>query len=62
MYKVIEPFVDLQDELYAYGVGDTFPRKGLKVSEDRFKELSGSNNKRNMPLIKEVKKAKKKEK
>ena len=62
MYKVIEPFVDLQDELYAYGKGDTFPRKGLKVSEERLKELSGSNNKRNMPLIKEVKKPKKKEK
>ena len=61
MYKVIVAFCDLQDEQYPYGVGDTFPRKGLKVSAARFKELSSSDNKRNMPLIKEVKKPKKKE-
>ena len=58
MYKVIVPFVDLQDDLYAYGVGDKYPRKGLKVSAKRYKELSGSENKRNMPLIEKVERKK----
>lgn len=58
MYKVIVPFVDLQDNLFAYGVGDTFPRKGMKVSKERFEELASSNNKRSMPLIEKVEKKK----
>lgn len=57
MYKVIVPFVDLQDDQYPYGVGDTFPRKGLKASKARLTELASTNNKRGIALIKEVKKA-----
>lgn len=60
MYKVIVSFVDLQDNLFVYKVGDTFPRKGLKVSEERYKELSSSENKRNIPLIEKVTKPRKK--
>lgn len=54
MYKVIHFFTDLQDFNHPYNVGDIFPRTGLKVSEERFKELSCENNKQHKVLIKEV--------
>lgn len=50
-YKVINFFTDLQDNNFAYEVGDEFPRKGLKVSEERISELSGSENLQKKPLI-----------
>lgn len=56
MYKVIKYFTDLQDKNHPYKPGDTFPRKGLKVSEDRLKELAGKDNKRGEPLIELVEK------
>lgn len=61
MYKVVRFFTDLQDENHPYNVGDSFPREGLKVSEERLKELSSSNNLQNAPLIvkEEVKKVEK---
>lgn len=52
MYEVIHYFTDLQDFDHPYNVGDKFPRNGLTVSEERLKELSGSNNKQHKPLIK----------
>lgn len=55
MYKVIRYFTDRQDNGYPYNEGDTFPRNGLTVSKERYKELSGSNNKQKTPLIKKVK-------
>ena len=60
MWKVVKYFTDLQDDSHAYNVGDTYPRKGLKPSEDRFAELSGSDNKQGVPLIKEVKRQQRK--
>lgn len=51
MYKVIEHFVDLQDNNHPYNAGDEFPRTGLVVSDDRYAELAGSGNKRGIPLI-----------
>ncbi len=59
MYKAIERFHDLQDSkktksgvvYHEYNVGDTFPRKGKDVSEERIQELAGSDNKRGVPLI-----------
>lgn len=60
MYKVIEFFADLQDNNHEYNVGDTFPRVGVEVSEERCAELAGRQNKRGIPLIKEVKSKKKK--
>lgn len=51
-YKVIHFFTDLQDYNHPYNVGDTFPRDGFKVSEERLKELSSNKNKQNKPLIK----------
>lgn len=54
-YEVIHFFTDLLDNEHAYNVGDSFPRKGVEVTEERLKELSGPNNKQGTPLIKEVK-------
>lgn len=55
MYKVKEYFTDLQDNNHAYNPGDAFPRKGMKVSKKRLAELAGTENKRGMVLIEEVK-------
>ena len=62
MYKVIKHFVDLQDNNYPYNAGDIFPRSGLVVSEDRFAELAGSENKQGTPLIQLVEEKKKRAK
>lgn len=56
MYKVIEKFTDLQDSEHLYNIGDTFPREGLEVSEDRLKELSSEANKRGIALIAKARK------
>lgn len=54
MYKVIKFFTDLQDGNHPYEVGDTFPRKGAEVSEDRLAELSSCDNLQGKPLIEKV--------
>lgn len=59
-YKVIHSFTDLQDFNHPYKVGDAFPRLGLKVSEERLKELASKNNKQKKPLIEEVEEPKEK--
>ena len=56
MYKTVTYFEDLQDNNYPYHPGDEFPRKGMEVSEERFKELSSPANRRGIVLIEEVKK------
>lgn len=48
-------FTDLQDGRHAYYPGDEFPRKSLKVSAARLKELSTTNNRRGRAVIEEVK-------
>ena len=55
-YKVIAFFTDLQDGNRAYNVGDNFPHAeaAYTVTESRLAELSGSENKRGMPLIQHV--------
>lgn len=53
-YRVIKYFTDLQDNDYPYNVGDVFPRKGKIVTASRIKELSGTQNKRGVALIEEV--------
>ena len=57
MDKVLEFFTDLQDNNYAYHVGDTFPREGLDVSEERLNELASSDNKRGKPVIEVISEA-----
>lgn len=54
MYKVIRYFTDLTDNSHAYNVGDSFPRRGVTVSDERIAELSSNKNKRGTPLIEEV--------
>ena len=54
MYKVIKYFTDLQDNNYAYYVGDTFPRNGVKAGAERIAELSSDKNLQGVPLIEEV--------
>ena len=62
MYKVIKFFTDLQDGNRIYDPADpscnTYPREGLKPTDARIAELSGSENKQGEPLIKEVKEPK----
>ena len=59
MYKVIESFTDLQDRNYPYSVGDTYPRKGVNVTEIRLAELASKRNRRGIPLIEKVDEPKK---
>ena len=54
MYKVIKSFTDLQDNNYAYYVGDTFPHNGVEVCAERIAELASGNNRIGVPLIEEV--------
>lgn len=54
MYRVIKSFTDLQDNNYAYCVGDTFPRNGVDVGAERVAELASDNNLQGVPLIEEV--------
>ena len=54
MYKVIKHFTDLQDNNFAYQVGDEYPRKGLSVLPSRIKELAGKKNRQGCPLIEEI--------
>lgn len=59
MYKVIKYFTDLHDNDHPYNVGDTFPRNGVSVTDERIAELAGSDNKRGIPLIEKVEEPKK---
>lgn len=58
MFKVIYKFKDLKDNNHIYEVGDDFPRKGAKATDERIKELSSNLNKIGKPLIKKVEEAK----
>ena len=54
MYKVIKSFTDLQDNNYAYYVGDTFPHNGVDVDAGRIAELASDKNRLGVPLIEEI--------
>ena len=62
MYTVIEYFEDLQDNSFAYNVGDEYPRKGLEVTDKRIEDLATTQNRRKIPLIKKVEEKQKKPK
>ena len=49
----------MQDNDHPYDVGDTFPREGLQVTKSRLQELSGSSNRKGVPLIQKVAEPKK---
>ena len=44
----------MQDNNFAYNVGDEYPRKGVSVLPSRIKELAGSKNRQGCPLIEEI--------
>lgn len=44
----------MQDNNFAYQVGDEYPRKGMSVLPSRIKELASSKNRQGVPLIEEI--------
>lgn len=44
----------MQDNNFAYNVGDEYPRKGMSVLPSRIKELAGNKNRQGCPLIEEI--------
>lgn len=54
MFRVIRNFYDLQDGNFFYHVGDTFPRAGKVVSDDRLAFLASDKNLLRTPVIEEV--------
>jgi hypothetical protein len=53
-YEVIRDFTDGKDRNKKYKVGESFPQPAnKKISPDRLKELSSSNNKLGQPVIRE---------
>ena len=54
MYRVIKAFTDMQDNNFAYQVGDEFPRKNFSVLPSRIRELATDKNRQGVPLIEEM--------
>ena len=54
MFRVIKHFTDMQDNNFAYQVGDEYPRKGMSVLPSRINELASSKNRQGVPLIEEI--------
>ena len=44
----------MQDNNFAYNIGDEYPRKGMSVLPSRIKELAGKKNRQGCPLIEEI--------
>ena len=44
----------MQDNNFAYNVGDEFPRKNFSVLPSRIKQLAGSKNRQGCPLIEDI--------
>ena len=44
----------MQDNNFAYDVGDKYPRKGMSVLPSRINELASSKNRQGVPLIEEI--------
>ena len=53
-YRVVKFFNDMQDNNFAYNVGDEYPRKGMSVLPSRIKELASDKNRQGCPLIEEI--------
>ena len=53
-YEVLHKFIDLEDKKKLYNAGDAYPKPAnKKIPHERILELSTSDNKRGMVLIKE---------
>ena len=44
----------MQDNNFAYQVGDEYPRKGMRVLPSRINELASSKNRQGVPVIEEI--------
>ena len=44
----------MQDNNFAYQVGDEYPRKGMSVLPSRIRELATDTNRQGVPLIEEI--------
>ena len=44
----------MQDNNFAYEIGDEFPRKNFSVLPSRIKELASDKNRQGCPLIEEI--------
>ena len=44
----------MQDNNFAYNVGDEYPRKGMSVLPSRIRELATDKNRQGIPLIDEI--------
>lgn len=53
-YIVLKDFADLQDNKHLYRAGDSFPRAGVDVGEERVAELASKRNKCGEALIARV--------
>lgn len=53
-YIVLTRFADLKDDNRVYEAGDSYPRPGFDVSQERLAELAGSDNRMGEPLIVDV--------
>lgn len=53
-YKVIYPFLDLEDCKHFYNIGHIYPRGNMKPKKKRIEELSSKDNKIGAKLIEEV--------
>lgn len=54
MFIATVDFFDLRDNNRFYKAGDSFPREGLVVSEERLNELMTDKNRSGHPLIQPV--------
>lgn len=54
MYRVVHEFYDLQDSCKYYLPGDTFPREGLSVSDERLEMLASDRTTLGVPVIVKV--------
>ena len=54
MFRGIKHFTDMQDNNFAYNVGDEYPRKGMSVLPSRIRELATDKNRQGVPLIEEI--------
>ena len=44
----------MQDNDFAYDVGDEYPRKGMSVLPSRIRELATDKNRQGVPLLEEI--------
>ena len=54
-FKVIKEFIDRYDSNHRYKVGDSYPRSGVELDEDRASSLASASNRMKVPFLEEIK-------